>query len=139
MAYEIECETCGEWFEAQRSTARYCRSACRQEAYRERKESGRVYPEEELADLRQQIWSLVRFAEYQGQGLAPLSMLADVRDPDLTRTSWISCRYSARHVLVDALKSRQLYRPQIGIPRVPGLPRSASTRNGRCANVELAP
>ena len=85
MAYEIECEICGEWFEAQRSTGRYCRSACRQEAYRERKESGRVYPEEELADLRQQIWSLVRFAEYQGQGLAPLSMLADVRDPDLTR------------------------------------------------------
>ena len=79
MAYEIECETCGERFEAQRSTARYCRSACSQEVYRERKESGRVYAEEELADLRKQIWSLVRFAEYQGEGLAPLSMLADVR------------------------------------------------------------
>ena len=84
MAYEIECETCGERFEAQRSRARYCRSACRQEAYRERKESGRVYPEEELADLRQQIWSLVRFAEHKGEGLAPLAMLADVRDPDVT-------------------------------------------------------
>ena len=29
MAYEIECEASGERFEAQRSTARYCRSACR--------------------------------------------------------------------------------------------------------------
>ena len=70
---------------ARRSTARYCRSTCRQEAYRKRKESGRVYPDEELADLRQQIWSLCTFAEYKGQGLAPLAMLADVRDPDLTR------------------------------------------------------
>ena len=85
MTYELECETCEERFKAQRSTARYCCSACRQEAYRERKESGRVHPEEELADLRQQIWSLVRFAEYQGEGLAPLAMLVDVRDPELAR------------------------------------------------------
>lgn len=51
MTYEFDCETCGERFAAQRSTAKYCSGACRQEAYRERKESGYIYPEEELSDL----------------------------------------------------------------------------------------
>ena len=85
MTYEFDCETCGEVFEALRSTAKYCCSACRQEAYRERKERGHVYPEEKLSDLRKQISDLVAFAEHDGDGPPPLAMIENVVDPELTR------------------------------------------------------
>ncbi len=83
--YEIECVICGDTFEAERSTALYCGNACKQEAYRERKQSGRVWPEEELAELRRQIALLSTFAEYQGNEAPPLAMLQEVSDPDLMR------------------------------------------------------
>jgi hypothetical protein len=35
---DLRCEVCGEPFEAARSDAKYCSNACRQRAYRERKE-----------------------------------------------------------------------------------------------------
>ena len=89
MTYELDCEICGERFEAQRSTAKYCSGACRQEAYRERKESQRVYPEEELADLREQISVLVAFAEHEGDEPPPLAMVQDVRDPQLVRIAHV--------------------------------------------------
>ena len=85
MTYEFDCETCGEQFAAQRSTAKYCSGACRQEAYRERKESGYIYPEEELSDLRKQISDLVAFAEFHGDEPPPLAMVQNVRDPELVR------------------------------------------------------
>lgn len=81
--YEIECVICGDTFEASRSSALYCKNACKQEANRERKQSGRLFPEADLAELRGQISELVAFAEYQGDEIPSLSMLQGVADPDL--------------------------------------------------------